>query len=139
MNLIEGGHVNRMSEELKQDISNKTKEAMQDPKIREKCAYWDKHDYPKEAGSKISMSLLEYYKTHPGHQTGKKLWPNGRTFSEEWHEKQRAACNTIEHKEEIRNRVKQMWDNMTPEERKARGQKIKEARARKKSYKKINE
>jgi hypothetical protein len=124
LNLIEGGHVNRMSDELKQKISIKTKEAMKDPQIREKCAYWKGKTFSEETKQKQSIRMLEYYKDHPGYNLGKKLWPNGRTFSEEWYKKHKESCNTKENIERLRKTTKSMWENMTQEKRKERSQKI---------------
>ncbi len=138
LNLIEGGHVNRMSEQLKKEISIKTKEAMKDPKIREKCGYWKGKHFNDDARLNISKALTEYFKTHEGNNTGKKLWPNGRAYNEEWYIKQHKAVSDPEYRKALSNRVKEMWANMTPEEKAARGQKIKEAHAKKRLLKQHN-
>lgn len=127
LNLIEGGHVNRMSEELKQDISNKTKEAMKNQEIRNKCSKGGKKHKGYKWTEEERKKHENYYKENGGNTLGKKLWPNGRTFSEEWYEKHKEACNTKENIEHLRETTKEMWAHKTYEERKEIGRKISKA------------
>lgn len=104
LNLIDGGHVNRMSDKLKQKISERTKEAMNNDEIRAKCANGGKTNKGKKKPDGFGQKLSEYYSIHGGNCLGKKLWPNGRSMSDTT-------------KKNMSESAKKAWKQKTDEER----------------------